>query len=347
MLRNAKNHMVDEKDDDEEFICRNDGSSNKGGAVGFTGAFSLFGVLWLLQRERSSSVLEEKCKLFQLLFQILRDLIPQNDQKRDKASFLLEVVEYIQFLQEKLRLYEGSYQGWSQEPTKSMPWRNDHGPIESLDGHSQVVRNGSLHENNAVATPAMIANAQHVHAVESDLRTDTAYREADYPQGPATQAVSMDMSLQPNIFSPSDKDGIPHHPLQGSVFDAENMSSESYSRFWQSGPCTDECEIPVSAPNEKEEPPVESGEANISRAYSQELLNTLTQVLQTSGVDLSQTSIAVQLDVAKVPNRTPNATACSSKDPETFLTNNLVMVNTEARRSAEVQAHKRLRIQKC
>jgi hypothetical protein len=87
-------------------------------------------------------------------FQALRNLIPQNDQKRDKASFLLEVnrsnmfhffssfwfwisasiesfffnfmqvIEYIQFLQEKLQVYEGSYEGWSQEPAKLLPWVN-------------------------------------------------------------------------------------------------------------------------------------------------------------------------------------------------------------------------------
>lgn len=38
--------------------------------------------------------------------------------------FLLyaQVIEYIQFLQEKLNMYEGSYQGWSTEPTKLTPW---------------------------------------------------------------------------------------------------------------------------------------------------------------------------------------------------------------------------------
>ncbi|CAN1826626.1 Transcription factor BIM2 [Linum perenne] len=55
-------------------------------------------------------------------FQILRELIPQNDQKRDKASLLLEVIGYIQFLQERLQVYEGSYHGWTQELTKLVPW---------------------------------------------------------------------------------------------------------------------------------------------------------------------------------------------------------------------------------
>ncbi|CAH8304014.1 unnamed protein product [Eruca vesicaria subsp. sativa] len=39
-------------------------------------------------------------------FQTLRQLIPNSDQKRDKASFLLEVIEYIHFLQEKVDKHE-------------------------------------------------------------------------------------------------------------------------------------------------------------------------------------------------------------------------------------------------
>ena len=98
----------------------------------------------------------------------MRDIIPQNDQKRDKASFLLEVchlimswfyifilainyyysklhyflisdakltyshiymqvIEYIQFLQEKLNVYEGPYHDWSKEPKKLIPWVNTDG----------------------------------------------------------------------------------------------------------------------------------------------------------------------------------------------------------------------------
>jgi len=82
-------------------------------------------------------------------FQVLREIIPHSDQKRDKASFLLEVsqdtflvylgyasgtmishfaswnfgqvIEYIQFLQEKVNRYEG-YPGWNSEPPKLAPW---------------------------------------------------------------------------------------------------------------------------------------------------------------------------------------------------------------------------------
>ncbi|CAH1434892.1 unnamed protein product [Lactuca virosa] len=57
-------------------------------------------------------------------FSMLRGIIPHADQKRDKASFLLEVIEYIQFLQEKVNKYEDSYQGRNDKPLKMIPLNN-------------------------------------------------------------------------------------------------------------------------------------------------------------------------------------------------------------------------------
>jgi len=34
----------------------------------------------------------------------------------------LQVIEYVQFLQEKVQKYESSYPGWSDENAKLMPW---------------------------------------------------------------------------------------------------------------------------------------------------------------------------------------------------------------------------------
>lgn len=34
----------------------------------------------------------------------------------------VQVIDYVQFLQEKLNFYEGSCQEWSTEPTKLTPW---------------------------------------------------------------------------------------------------------------------------------------------------------------------------------------------------------------------------------
>ncbi|KAK1552463.1 hypothetical protein Q3G72_017499 [Acer saccharum] len=38
------------------------------------------------------------------------------------VKFESKVIEYIQFLQEKVQKYEGPYVGWNQEPAKLMPW---------------------------------------------------------------------------------------------------------------------------------------------------------------------------------------------------------------------------------
>ncbi|KAK9080378.1 hypothetical protein SSX86_000136 [Deinandra increscens subsp. villosa] len=57
-------------------------------------------------------------------FSKLRGIMPHGDQKRDKASFLLEVIEYIQFLQEKVQGYEDPSHGWTSEPPKTIPSNN-------------------------------------------------------------------------------------------------------------------------------------------------------------------------------------------------------------------------------
>lgn len=41
-----------------------------------------------------------------------------------KISLSMQVIEYVQYLQEKVQKYEGSYQNWSGEPTKLIPWVN-------------------------------------------------------------------------------------------------------------------------------------------------------------------------------------------------------------------------------
>ncbi|PWA59498.1 basic helix-loop-helix (bHLH) DNA-binding superfamily protein [Artemisia annua] len=83
-------------------------------------------------------------------FSMLRELIPHGGQKRDKASFLLEVyherhvyfvhpkltyrhiakpkvlvcqiIEYIQFLQKKVHKFEDSCRGWNNEQPAMTAW---------------------------------------------------------------------------------------------------------------------------------------------------------------------------------------------------------------------------------
>ncbi|KAG2664392.1 hypothetical protein I3760_16G080300 [Carya illinoinensis] len=105
-------------------------------------------------------------------FQMLRELIPLSDQKRDKASFLFEVIEYIQFLQEKVEKYEGAYQGWNHEPSKVMPWRNNHRPAESHVDQSRVDHHPGITNQ---AEPSFFTTAKSstaVHEILSKLASD-------------------------------------------------------------------------------------------------------------------------------------------------------------------------------
>ncbi|KAL4561756.1 hypothetical protein LXL04_033930 [Taraxacum kok-saghyz] len=59
----------------------------------------------------------------------------------------------------------------------------------------------------------------------------------------------------------------------------------------------------VDGSQQQEELMVEGGTISISSVYSQGLLNSLTEALQNSGVDLTQASISVQVDLGKRANR--------------------------------------------
>uniref|UniRef100_A0A5B7B3M8 Putative transcription factor BIM2 n=1 Tax=Davidia involucrata TaxID=16924 RepID=A0A5B7B3M8_DAVIN len=334
MVRTVKTHQThhdEEEEEDEEFVSRTtDGSSQKDGN-------SVDKKLNSLRSKHSETEQRRRSKINER-FQILRDLIPQNDQKRDKASFLLEVIQYIQFLQEKLHMYEGSYQGWSQEPSKLMPWRNNCGPTESFIDQSQLIKSGSGHEDSIVITPVMLADVQ--NSVESELCAAAAYKATDHPHAVATQASPVNVPLQPDMFG-----DVFTQPHQGSVSDAEHLASQSQTQFWQDGPCTTESAVPSYTLNEQEELKIESEEASISNAYSQGLMNTLTHALQSSGVDLSQASISVQLDIGKRVNSGLAATMFSAKDHENASPGDQAMAHYGVGSSGEDsdRAHKRLR----
>ncbi|KAG4170633.1 hypothetical protein ERO13_A12G159200v2 [Gossypium hirsutum] len=213
-------------------------------------------------------------------FQILRDLIPNTDQKRDTASFLLEVIEYVQFLQEKVQKYEGSYQGWSSEPTKLKPWRNSHWRGQSFVDHTQAIKNdpglgstfsGKLDEKNINISPSMIASA--LDSSEADPVRDNEQAELAVPiQG--------------------------GHPLQRPVSEAQK------------------CLTSNDTLNQQDDLAIEGGTISISSVYSQGLLNTLTQALQRTGLDLSQANISVQIDLGKRCNRGLTSSAKESANGE-------------------------------
>ncbi|KAI5416503.1 transcription factor BIM1 isoform X2 [Lathyrus oleraceus] len=252
-------------------------------------------------------------------FQMLRELIPHSDQKRDKASFLLEVIEYIHFLQEKVHKYEGSFQGWNNEPEKLIPWRNNDRPAETFQPRGTnsgsnpsptLLFASKIEEKNIPISPTIHASTPNV---ESGLSTTAAFKTIDHQSGIMNKTFPIPTSSQPNIFPSTQAGGsggavsLLRHRLAS---DAENIiyqpSVESQT---------------MTSTNEKlkeKELTIEGGAISISSVYSQGLLDTLTHALQTSGVDLSQASISVQIELGKQAKITPNVpiSMCVSKDDE-------------------------------
>ncbi|KAJ8564696.1 hypothetical protein K7X08_001156 [Anisodus acutangulus] len=225
-------------------------------------------------------------------FQILRDLIPHTDQKRDTASFLLEVIQYVQFLQEKVQKHEGSYQPWSSEPTKLMPWRNSHWRMQSLRAQPHALKNGTGPEST------------YLGRFDENLTTVTS-------------------TMQPNQQNPIE----PHSRSRDVSFKALDQQSElvgmstpvpNNSAFSdpQPRPVSDQCPNTIDALNHHEDLAIDGGTISISSPYSQGLLNSLTQALQSAGLDLSEATISVQINFGNRANQAMTSGPSVVKDNE-------------------------------
>lgn len=254
----------------------------------------------------SATEQRRRCKINDR-FQKLKGLIPHSDQKRDKASFLSEVIEYIQFLQEKVRRYEGSYPGWNSEPAKLIPWRNHLGPSKSLGDQPRIV--------NRVASPMLVSGAKldkdafaaslniqrNIQIPEAPKATNTIdFKTIDQQSTTTYKAVSNSLPLQSDVCDPYRNNCAENRPSTRLSSEADEASLAQL-QLRQNRMSTSE---PVAADDElkDQEPALESGTISISSIYSQGLLNTLTQAFQSSGVDLSLASIAVQVDIGKQAN---------------------------------------------
>ncbi|XP_010261228.2 PREDICTED: transcription factor BIM2 isoform X2 [Nelumbo nucifera] len=346
MMKSAKGHQEEEEDDEEEFISKRDAPSQKGDLTVKVDGKST-DQKPVTPRSKHSATEQRRRSKINDRFQILRDLIPQSDQKRDKASFLLEVIEYIQFLQEKVNKYETAFPGWNQEPTKLVPWRNIRRPGETMIDHSQVLKNGPgpglMFDNNIAITPPMLANAQ--NAVDADLRAGGANKIMDHHAGLTNKGVPMPISFQPNMLTPVVRGAVLAQPSQRPFSDADNMASQQQTQLWQSRTCTTDCPATSDTVNEQEEVTIEEGTISISSAYSQGLLNNLTQALQCSGVDLSQASISVQIDLGKrAVSRLAGMTSSAKED----CTGNQAVSHSKGASSGEDsdQASKRLKTER-
>ncbi|KAJ6340110.1 hypothetical protein OIU77_007957 [Salix suchowensis] len=244
-------------------------------------------------------------------FQTLRELIPHGDQKRDKASFLLEVIEYVQFLQEKVQKYEGSYQGWNHDLAKLGPWRNNTRPVESSIDQSRGVNSGvspalllaaKLDEKNTTISSSINPGGAR-NPDESDTSSASTFNAMDHQPAITNKAMPFPISLQPNLFNTGRIAGAAAQFPPRLAFDAENTETEPQPQPqpWHAISCTSDGAV-ASDKLKQQNLTVEGGTISISSAYSQGLLNTLTQALQSSGVDLSQASVSVQIELGKKGN---------------------------------------------
>ncbi|WJX90126.1 hypothetical protein P8452_72057 [Trifolium repens] len=252
-------------------------------------------------------------------FQMLRELIPHSDQKRDKASFLLEVIEYIHFLQEKVHKYEGSFQSWNNEPEKLMPWRNNDRPAESFQPRGTnsgpnpsptLLFASKIDEKNTTISPTIHGGA---HNMESGLTTPTAFKTMDHQSGIMNKALPIPISSQPNFFTSSQIGGS-----GGAVSQLRHrLTSDAENTIYQPSVET-QAMTSTSEKLKEKELTIEGGAISISSVYSKGLLDTLTQALQSSGVDLSQANISVQIELGKQASLRPNVpmSMCVSKDDE-------------------------------
>ncbi|XP_052118222.1 transcription factor BIM2 isoform X2 [Arachis duranensis] len=220
----------------------------------------------------------------------------------DHSTSIEEVIEYIHFLQEKVHKYEGSFQGWNHEPEKLMPWRNNDKPAESFEacgtnsgsGPSPTLLFASkIDEKNITLSPPITGSSQ---KLEPGLNTATPFKNMDHPPGITNNTFPIPISSPPNFFPPRKSIGLGEMPHV-----THRLPSDAGNGIYQPSV---ECQT-VTATNEKlkeKELAIEGGAISISSVYSKGLLDTLTHALQSSGVDLSQASISVQIELRKQEN---------------------------------------------
>ncbi|CAI0431762.1 unnamed protein product [Linum tenue] len=223
---------------------------------------------------------------------MLREIIPHSDQKRDKASFLLEVIEYIQFLHDKVHKYEqGSYQGWSLEAAKLVQWRSNNRTAESYVDQSRVTNEDATIPGLGAQKPA-----------DSDTSSATT---------PKAKAMPFPMSLQTNPLNPvracSGTSAQPSLQVKTNIDSVTTQPQSQPGHFRPNG------FVHAGDHLKDQDLNVEGGTISISSAYSRGLLSNLTEALRSSGVDLSQASISVQIEVGKGSNM---ASSSIAKDNE-------------------------------
>ncbi|KAF3511683.1 hypothetical protein F2Q69_00000316 [Brassica cretica] len=275
MIRSAKGTSQDDDlDDEDDFVMKKESSSTsqiptvdmrvKAEARGAGNNDPKMNT----PRSKHSATEQRRRSKINDRFQKLRQLVPNSDQKRDKASFLLEVIEYIQFLQEKTSKYETPYQGWNQEPAKLLNWAQQR-------NNQQLVPEGTV-----AFAPKLEEEKNNIPILAT---AETLNRVTPFP-----------LSVQSNsLFSPVIA-GNPLTQLHARVVASESSpSSRSHTQPLKEGGGEEEEEEQGDDEEGRE------GNISISSVYSQGLVKRLREALEKSGVDLTKATISVEIELAK------------------------------------------------
>ncbi|KAK8926197.1 Transcription factor BIM2 [Platanthera zijinensis] len=333
----------DEDDEDEEEFGKREGSSHKELTVKLDGKINEQKAS--TPRSKHSATEQRRRSKINDRFQILRGLLPNNDQKRDKASFLLEVIEYIQFLQEKLQKYELMYPGWNDETTKLMPWSNHHCSGDVMVD-PQALKNGAaagllIPDHSISVAPSILSPVQ--NPTESDLIAGVSFKSMENPSGFANKIAASPASLPSNLYASVGRGTGVGQPQQRLIPESANTASQSE---WLRSAFPTGCTISNGVLSEQEELAIDEGTISVSSEYSQGLLNSLSQALQNSGIDLSQASISVHINLGRRSsgNRHNASTSMGTqKEHEELLSDNLGMGSARlgSRSDESEQASKR------
>ncbi|KAF8737573.1 hypothetical protein HU200_014122 [Digitaria exilis] len=203
--------------------------------------------------------------------EILRELLPHGDQKRDKASFLLEVIEYIRFLQEKVQKYESAHPQKINHEDSSMPWAKVYyrSCWKNTENISQV-------QGGGLSPPTQDMNKEQYCPKKSTVTPTDLLSTQSAGETSIDDISSQKATSTPQIWA--------------------DDSTPSKQPPWLSMSTSDSGNRPLSK-NDKQTLPEDT--RSLSNAYSQGLLNTLTQALKRSGVDPSQASISVEINMDK------------------------------------------------
>ncbi|KAL5211574.1 hypothetical protein ABZP36_022421 [Zizania latifolia] len=245
------------------------------------------------EQRRRTKINDRQAKmcLFMLSFrlEILRELLPHCDQKRDKASFLSEVIEYIRFLQEKVQKYEAADPERNHEDTKSMPWAKVY--------YRSCWRNTQ--------------NISQVQGGELSPSTQDMNKE-QYGSKPISVAPPAPFNTQ-NITSTTASSS---HMATSMPQNWTENSTPSNRPPWLSMSTMRQESESVNRMLNKERQIVHEDNHSLSSAYSQGLFNRLTEALKKSGVDPSQANISVEINMSKrKENTSDNSKANEAEEP--------------------------------